>query len=160
MAKGLNEMSSQKKVNPSNIKSCTIFVKNLPYNTNEDEVGDFFASCGDVDGVRLVYNSVHNHFKGFGYVDFENVDGAKKALSMNGADFGGRKLFIDIDEGKQRGGYRSRGDRSFKSRYQDEGVRKSIRKSKDYSSKSKIRNFKSKHSSRHSGPSHYTQEVY
>lgn len=145
MAKGLSEIASQnRRANPANIKSCTIFVKNLPYNTNEDEVGDYFSSCGEVSSVRLVYNSVHNHFKGFGYIDFENVDGAKKALSMNGADFGGRKLFIDIDEGRQRGGYRSRGDRSFRSKYHDDGVRKSIRKSKDYSSRSKIRNFKSK----------------
>lgn len=44
--------------------SKTIFIKNLPYDTNEDEVGDFFEDCGEVATVRLIYNSGHSHFKG------------------------------------------------------------------------------------------------
>ena len=48
----------------SKVDSKTVFVKNLPYSTNEDEVGDFFAKAGEVKSVRLVYNSVKKHFKG------------------------------------------------------------------------------------------------
>lgn len=43
----------------------TIFIKNLPYEITEDEVGDFFRPCGSVDNVRLVYNSFKKHFKGY-----------------------------------------------------------------------------------------------
>ena len=44
--------------------SKTVFVKNLPYDSNEQEVNDYFLRCGPVESVRLVYNSVHKHFKG------------------------------------------------------------------------------------------------
>ena len=39
-------------------ESCrTIFVKNLPYDVMEDEVGDRFRWCGVINGVRFAYNS-------------------------------------------------------------------------------------------------------
>lgn len=50
--------------------SKTIFVKNIPYDITEDEIGDIFAECGKIDSVRFVYNSVTNKFKGFAYIDF------------------------------------------------------------------------------------------
>ncbi len=42
----------------------TIFVKGLPYEMTEDELGDLFAKCGKIINVRIVYNSVHKHSKG------------------------------------------------------------------------------------------------
>ncbi len=44
----------------------TIFVKNLPYDCTENEVGDFFRPCGKIANVRFVFNSVHGNFKGLG----------------------------------------------------------------------------------------------
>jgi len=32
---------------------------------NEDELGDVFRSCGEIVNVRIVYNSTHEHSKGF-----------------------------------------------------------------------------------------------
>jgi RNA recognition motif-containing protein len=61
---GKGKKESDLKVNPNKISSSTIFIKNLPYSATEDEVGKFFESCGEIAGVRLVYNSVHKHFKG------------------------------------------------------------------------------------------------
>lgn len=37
--------------------SKTLFIKNLPYDTTEDEVGDAFRSYGKIANVRFVYNS-------------------------------------------------------------------------------------------------------
>ncbi len=42
----------------------TIFIKNLPYDLTEDELGDKFKPCGDIRSIRFVYNPVQNHFKG------------------------------------------------------------------------------------------------
>lgn len=42
----------------------TIFIKNLPYELTEDELGDAFRHCGEIENVRMIYNSVHKHFKG------------------------------------------------------------------------------------------------
>jgi len=82
--------------------STTIFIKNLPYDTNEDEVGDFFEDCGEVKSVRLIYNSGRSHFKGFGYVDFNDTHASSKALKLNGTDFNGRPIYIDMDHKKPR----------------------------------------------------------
>jgi RNA recognition motif-containing protein len=62
---GKGSRTVQQNVDKSKVTSKTVFVKNLPYQTNEDEVGEFFQEkCGEVHNVRLVYNSVHKHFKG------------------------------------------------------------------------------------------------
>lgn len=55
----------EKRVDPEEVDSVTIFVKNLPYDSNEDEIGDFFSQCGKIQQIRMVYNSVHEHFKGY-----------------------------------------------------------------------------------------------
>jgi len=61
---GKGKKQSELKVDPNKILSSTIYIRNLPYSTTEDEVGKFFKSCGEILSVRLVYNSVHRHFKG------------------------------------------------------------------------------------------------
>lgn len=61
---GKGKKTSELKVDPKKIVSSTIYIRNLPYSTTEDQVGEFFKSCGEISGVRLVYNSVHRHFKG------------------------------------------------------------------------------------------------
>jgi RNA recognition motif-containing protein len=43
----------------------TIFVKNLPYDCTEDEVGDFFAKFGKIENVRFAIHPVLKHFKGY-----------------------------------------------------------------------------------------------
>lgn len=66
--------------NPEELKNLikgseikTIFVKNLPYDCKEEELGDFFKPCGKIENVRFVYNSATNKFKGFAYIDFKNT---------------------------------------------------------------------------------------
>lgn len=43
----------------------TIFIKNLPYDSSEDEVGDLFRHCGKIENVRFVFHSQKKHFKGY-----------------------------------------------------------------------------------------------
>jgi RNA recognition motif-containing protein len=90
-------------------ESKTIFVKNLPYDTNEEEVNEYFMRCGQVESVRLVYNSLHKHFKGFGYVDFKNKASVKEAIKLDGKVFKGRALVIDVDTSKPKEGFKYRG---------------------------------------------------
>jgi RNA recognition motif-containing protein len=115
----LEEVKSQKVERASNSElnassegneSKTIFVKNLPYDANEEEVNEYFMRCGTVESVRLVYNSLHKHFKGFGYVDFKNKTSVKEALKLDGKVFKGRALVIDVDTSKPKEGYKFRGN--------------------------------------------------
>ena len=61
---GKGKKTVEMKADPNKIFSKTIYIRNLPYSTTEDQVGEFFKSCGDIASVRLVYNSIHRHFKG------------------------------------------------------------------------------------------------
>ena len=47
----------------------TIFVRNLPYDSTEEEIGNVFKPCGEISSIRLVYNHHLNHFKGY-YLNF------------------------------------------------------------------------------------------
>ena len=43
----------------------TIFIKNLAYDITEEEIGQMFKPCGIISSIRLVYNSLLKHFKGY-----------------------------------------------------------------------------------------------
>lgn len=71
----------------------------MPYDCTEDEVGDFFAECGKINNVRFSYNSSKNHFKGFGYIEFNQNYSVRKSMEYNGKLFKGRALYVDFDTG-------------------------------------------------------------
>eukprot|EP00742_Colponemidia_sp_Colp-10_P005890 GILJ01006301.1.p1 GENE.GILJ01006301.1~~GILJ01006301.1.p1 ORF type:complete len:319 (-),score=67.70 GILJ01006301.1:156-1082(-) len=112
--KGAKQISSKKQRPPAGCK--TVFVKNLPYDIEEDVVGDAFAWCGKVSRVRLVTDSRTQRFKGFGYVDFEAEAALSKAIEMDGRQVKGRRIQVDFDVGRPKGSFRERAEAS-KSKY-------------------------------------------
>lgn len=87
----------------------TIMIKNLPYDTKEEDLGHKFKPCGKIRSIRLVYHSSLGHFKGFAFIDFETTEAVKIALHLNGKDFNGRKMTVDYEENKPKKGYKFRG---------------------------------------------------
>jgi len=53
---------------PSDCK--TLFVKGLPYDFKEDDIGDRFRKFGEIKSIRLSYNWQTKQFKGFAYISF------------------------------------------------------------------------------------------
>ena len=106
--KSSNELNKTQKINPNDVPvNClTAFIRNLPYESTEKEIGDKFRSCGKIKGIRMVYNSKNKKFKGFCYIDFKEHNGLLKALELNGKDFQGRKLQVDFEENKPKKGYK------------------------------------------------------
>ena len=98
----------QNKINQSkvSINCTTAFVKNLPYDISEKEVGDKFRSCGKIKSLRFVYNSKNKKFKGFCFIQFNEHKSLLKALELNGKEFKGRILKVDFDEGKPKKSYK------------------------------------------------------
>jgi len=82
---------------PSDCK--TIFVKGLPYEFKEDNIGDRFRKFGEIKAIRMSLNWQTKQFKGFAYIEFSTHEAAKKALQqMNGKELpGGRTLTVDFD---------------------------------------------------------------
>jgi len=93
-------------------KTKTLFVRNLPYSIDEDELVSSFAGA---QSARLPVRD-DGRIKGFGYVEFGSPDEATNAFNtMNGAAIGGREVYLDYNEdraggsGGRGGGYGGRG---------------------------------------------------
>jgi len=98
-----------------------IFVGNLSFNTNEDELRQLFESYGQVDRVSIMTDRDTGRSRGFGFVEMaSNEDGEKAITALNGSQVGGRTINVNEARPKaERGGGggggsgfgRDRGDR-------------------------------------------------
>lgn len=98
-----------------------IFVGNLSFNTNEDELRQLFEPHGQVDRVSIMTDRDTGRSRGFGFVEMaSNEDGEKAIAALNGSQVGGRT--INVNEARPKtersgggggggGGGRDRGDR-------------------------------------------------
>lgn len=72
----------------------SVFVGNLPWEVNEEDLWKFFGSCGKVTNVRLVRSATTGAGKGFGFVSFESNDGVHLALHLDGKKFMQREIRV------------------------------------------------------------------
>ena len=85
--------------------SNRLYVGNLPFHATESLISEKFSSCGEVRSVDLVLDRVSGQSRGFGFVEMATSEGAQKALSeLNGQDFEGRALRVDVAQEKRGGG--------------------------------------------------------
>jgi RNA recognition motif-containing protein len=85
-----------------------LYVGNLSYNISDDQLRDLFSRFGNPESARVVTDRDSGQSKGFGFVEFRNDEEAKAAMSLNGTEFGGRKLTVNEArprEGASRGRY-------------------------------------------------------
>ena len=80
-----------------------LYVGNLPYNISDDQLGAMFAKFGTPDTATVVMDRGTGQSKGFGFVEFSNADQAKQALSLDGTEFGGRRLKVNEARPKNEG---------------------------------------------------------
>jgi len=68
----------------------TIYVGNLPWSTDEQDLAGYFEDCGEIKSKRIVRQSWTKRSRGFGYVEFveeASVDTAvQKQLTVDGRD--------------------------------------------------------------------------
>jgi RNA recognition motif-containing protein len=72
-----------------------LYVGNLPYNISDDQLRDMFAKFGIPDSAKVITDRDSGQSKGFGFVEFRDGEIAKRALALNGTDFGGRSLTVN-----------------------------------------------------------------
>lgn len=73
-----------------------IFVGNLSFNTNEDELRQLFEAYGQVDRVSILTDRDTGRSRGFGFVEMaNNEDGEKAIAALNGSQLSGRTINVN-----------------------------------------------------------------
>jgi RNA recognition motif-containing protein len=88
----------------------TAFVGNLPFEATKEDLYQFFEPKCQIQSVRLVFDGKLNRSKGYGYVEFDNLDSLKAALTFHGSSLFDRPLKIDVAEAKPEDRSPKRGD--------------------------------------------------
>lgn len=94
----------------------TLFVRNLPYDADEDTVRADFAKFGAITSVRLPRRSDTQATKGFGYVQFEHAFSAESAVgaaAKGSLKVGERPAQVDYDTGAPKASFRGADGRAF-----------------------------------------------
>lgn len=95
-----------------------IYVSNLSYNVQDEDLRSYFAEYGDVSSAKVITDKFTQRSKGFGFVEMPDDEAAKKAIEeLDGATVDGRGIKVMIarpkEERPQGGGNRGGGGRSF-----------------------------------------------
>ncbi|NWF99392.1 MAG: RNA-binding protein [Thermoanaerobaculaceae bacterium] len=73
-----------------------LYVGNLPFSTNEQDLRNLFGAYGEPSRVTLVVDRMSGRSRGFGFVEYEDAGSAQAAIQgLNGKDFGGRALVVN-----------------------------------------------------------------
>lgn len=73
-----------------------IYVGNLSYDTNDNELREAFGAYGTVTDARVIEDKYTGRSRGFAFVEMANKDEGEKAIAeMNGKNLGGRTLTVN-----------------------------------------------------------------
>jgi cold-inducible RNA-binding protein len=85
-----------------------IYVGNLSFDTNDDQLNAIFTPFGAVSSARVIKDKFTDRSRGFGFVEMESNEEADKAIAaLNGKEVDGRALKVSEAqprEDKPRGG--------------------------------------------------------
>jgi len=76
--------------------SKKLFVGSLAYATTDDSLNACFAAIGPVVSAKVITDRDSGRSKGFGFVEFENEDDAKKSIEqLNNTELDGRSITVN-----------------------------------------------------------------
>ncbi len=81
-------------------EAVSIYVGNAPYKTSQDELRQLFSRYGAVHAVRIVRDRQTGRPRGFNFVEMPEADAMKAIKALDGSEFGGRTLKVNLAEDK------------------------------------------------------------
>lgn len=73
-----------------------IYVGNLDYNVNEDDLQGIFEEYGTVSSVKLITDKFSGKSKGFGFVEMNDKEEAMKSINdLHGAMLENREMVVN-----------------------------------------------------------------
>jgi RNA recognition motif-containing protein len=84
-----------------------LYVGNLSYTTNEQNLRELFMQAGNVTSVALIKEPGTDRSKGFAFVEMSSQSEVQKAISMfNGYNLNDRQLTVSVArQREERGGF-------------------------------------------------------
>ncbi len=87
-----------------------LFVGNLNFKTNDDDLRELFGQAGTVDSATVMMDRATGRSRGFGFVEMGTDEEALKAVEQfNGHEFQGRNLNVNEARERTPGGPRGGG---------------------------------------------------
>jgi len=79
-----------------------LYVGNLSFSTNEDELKELFSQAGGVKSVILIKDRDSGQSKGFAFVEMENQEVMQNAIKMfDGYSMNDRELKVNVAKPKE-----------------------------------------------------------
>ena len=76
--------------------STKLYVGNLSFDSNEQDLQDLFAEAGAVTDVAIIQDKFTGRSRGFGFITMGSDEEAQKAITMfHGKSVGGRDLTVN-----------------------------------------------------------------
>jgi RNA recognition motif-containing protein len=80
-----------------------IYVGNLSYQTDDQQLRELFEQYGNVTSSRVITDKFSGQSKGFGFVEMPDAEEANKAIgALNEQEFMGRNLRVNESQPKPR----------------------------------------------------------
>ncbi|KAI8093041.1 uncharacterized protein BX664DRAFT_384525 [Halteromyces radiatus] len=99
----------------------TAHIANLSFDVTEDDLADFFSNMKIVH-LRILRDRESDRSKGYGYIEFEDLDSLKAALELSGESLQNRAVRVNVaDPPKERPERPERQDRTNVGSWRREG---------------------------------------
>ena len=84
--------------------SKKLYVGNLPFTSNEDELRTLFTRHGAVESVAVINDRETGRPRGFAFVEMTDAQGANDAIkALDGTQLGGRAIRVSEAQDKRGG---------------------------------------------------------
>ena len=81
----------------------SLFVRNLSYDADKDDLKSLFANIGEVKIATVINDRETGRSRGFGFVTMGTVDDAEEAIRRyNQFEWMGRTLFVEWSKDKRK----------------------------------------------------------
>ncbi len=79
-----------------------IYVSNLSYSVQDDDLRGFFSEYGEVSSAKVIMDKYTNRSKGFGFVEMPDDAAAQKAIAeLDGGMVEGRAIKVMVAKPKE-----------------------------------------------------------
>lgn len=79
-----------------------IYVSNLSFNVEDDDLRGFFEEYGEVTSAKVVMDKMTQRSRGFGFVEMTDETAGQKAITeLDGASVQGRNIRVTVAKPKE-----------------------------------------------------------